>query len=75
VVHLAHLQDQTYPIAGVRTETEALVAAGFPLTRIEVDGGHYDAPNAIENGAAVPGTNADLVTYLFPSLTAGWTAP
>ncbi|MEO8801496.1 MAG: hypothetical protein ABI551_26640 [Polyangiaceae bacterium] len=75
VVHLAHLQDATYPIAGVRTETDALKAAGFPLVRIEVDGGHYDDPGAMENGHAVPGTNADLVTYLLPKLDAGWTAP
>ena len=27
VVHLAHLQDTTYPIAGVRTETNAMTAA------------------------------------------------
>ncbi len=75
IVHLAHLQDDTYPIAGVRTETEALKAAGFPLVRVEVDGGHYDDPGAMENGHAVPGTNADLVTYLLPKLDAGWTAP
>ncbi len=75
VVHLAHLQDQTYPIAGVRTETDSMTAAGFPMNRIEVDGGHYDDPGAIENGHAVPGTNADLVTYLLPNLDAGWSAP
>ncbi len=75
VVHLAHLQDDTYTIAGVRAETDTMIAAGFPLTRIEVDGGHYDAPDAIENNHAVPGTTADLATYLFPPLDAGWTAP
>ncbi|MEO6418653.1 MAG: hypothetical protein ABIP39_04560, partial [Polyangiaceae bacterium] len=75
VVHLAHLQDTTYPIAGVRTETDSLTAAGFPMTRIEVDGGHYDNAGAIENGHAVPGTSADIATYLFPYLGMGWTAP
>jgi hypothetical protein len=75
VVHLAHLQDDTYPIAGVRSETEAMIAAGFPLMRIEVDGGHYDDAGAIENGHAVPGTSADLATYLFPYLDMGWTSP
>ena len=74
-VHVAHLQDTTYPIAGVRTETDAMIAAGFPMKRIEVDGGHYDAPGAIENGHPVPGTSADIATYLFPLLKAGWTAP
>lgn len=75
VVHLAHLQDDTYPIDGVRTETEAMINAGFPLQRIEVDGGHWDDAGAIENGHAVPGTAADLQTYLLPELDAGWTAP
>jgi pimeloyl-ACP methyl ester carboxylesterase len=75
VVHLAHLQDDEYPIAGVRQETEAMVAAGFPLTRIEVDGGHYDEPGEIENGHAVPGTDADLVTYLLPHIDDGWRSP
>jgi pimeloyl-ACP methyl ester carboxylesterase len=75
IVHLAHLQDDVYPIAGVRTETEAVKAAGFPLERIEVDGGHYDEPNEIENGHAVPGTDADLRTYLLPHIDDGWLAP
>jgi hypothetical protein len=75
VVHLAHLQDTTYPIAGVRGETQAMVAAGFPLTRIEVDGGHYDEPGAIENGHPVPGTDADVATYLLPHIDDGWRSP
>jgi predicted esterase len=75
VLHLAHLQDTTYPIAGVRQETDTLTGAGYPMMRIEVDGGHYDNAGAIENGHAVPGTSADLVTYLLPALDAGWTAP
>jgi predicted esterase len=75
VVHLAHLQDTTYPIAGVRTETDAMTAAGFPLTRIEVDGGHYDNPGEIENGHSVPGTTADLQTYLLPHIDDGWLSP
>lgn len=74
-VHLAHLQDTTYPINGVRKETDSMTAAGFPMTRIEVDGGHYDNAGAIENGHAVPGTSADLATYLFPYLSKGWKAP
>jgi len=45
------------------------------MKRIEVDGGHWDDPGAIENGHSVPGTDADLATYLFPYLSAGWTAP
>lgn len=75
VVHLAHLQDATYAISGVRTETNAMQAAGFPITRVEVDGGHYDDPGAIENGHPVPGTDADVGTYLLPHLADGWLAP
>jgi pimeloyl-ACP methyl ester carboxylesterase len=75
VVHLAHLQDDEYPIAGVRQETEAMVAAGFPVHRIEVDGGHYDEPGEVENGHAVPGTDADLVTLLLPHIDDGWRSP
>jgi predicted esterase len=65
VVHLAHLQDDTYPIAGVRQETDALKAAGFPVTRVERNGGHYDDP----------GTVADMQSVLLPYLKAGWRAP
>jgi hypothetical protein len=55
VVHVAHLQDTTYAIAGVRTETNAMTSAGFLLTRIEVDGTHSDPPGATVKGHAVPG--------------------
>lgn len=75
VVHLAHLQDTVYPIAGVRTETNAMTSAGFPLTRVEVDGGFYDDAGAIENGHSVPGTSADIVTDLLPHLDDGWHSP
>jgi predicted esterase len=75
VVHLAHLQDSAYPIAGVRTETNAMTDAGFPMHRIEVDGGHYDDAGAEENGHAVPGTSADLRTYLLPYMSEDWLAP
>jgi hypothetical protein len=64
VVHLAHLQDDTYPIAGVRAETDAMTQAGFPLLRLEHDGGHSDST-----------TNPDLLTYLLPHMDDGWTAP
>lgn len=75
VVHLAHLQDSTYPIAGVRSETEAMKAAGFPITRIEVDGEHYNNPGDISNGHSVPGTDADIRNLLLPHIGDGWTAP
>ncbi|MDQ1724064.1 MAG: endoglucanase [Frankiaceae bacterium] len=75
MVHLAHLQDTSFPIAGVRNETDAMVAAGFPLTRVEVDGGHYDDAGATENGHPVPGTNTDIATYLLSHIDDGWLSP
>jgi predicted esterase len=75
VVHLAHLQDDTYPIATVRAETDVMKAAGFPVTLIERVGDHYNNPGDVVNGQAVPGTDADLVAVLLPYLQAGWRAP
>ena len=75
VVHLAHRQDTVYPLAGVEAETAAMTAAGFPLALVERDGGHYDDPGDVENGHAVPGTDADLRTYLLPALDLGWLSP
>lgn len=69
VAHLAHVGDKTYPIATVRRETDALSAAGFPMTRLERAGTHWD------NDTATTGTNFDLRTYLLPYLDAGWVAP
>jgi len=69
VAHLAHLSDTTYPIAGVRTETNALLSAGYPMTRIEKAGTHYD------NDAGAFGTTYDLRTFLLPYMNAGWVSP
>jgi pimeloyl-ACP methyl ester carboxylesterase len=69
IVHLAHLSDPTYPIAGVRAETDAVKAAGFPLTRIERTGTHWDADTTSS------GTNFDMRTYLLPYIDQGWLAP
>ena len=69
VAHLAHLSDATYPIAGVRAETDALTAAAFPMTRLERAGTHWDPDTASS------GTDYDLRTYLLPYLNAGWIAP
>lgn len=69
VAHLAHLQDYTYAIGGVRQETEQLRSAGFPVERIEVNGGHWDA----DDGAY--GTNHDRRAYLLPYLDRGWQSP
>ena len=72
VVHLAHLQDDVYPIAGVRAETNAMTAAGFPLTRLEVRGDHYNNPGDVVNGSPVPGTDADIQSQLLPHIGDGW---
>jgi predicted esterase len=65
VVHLAHLQDATYPIAEVRQETDAMITAGFPLQRIEVNGTHEGEP----------GTDDDLINLLLPHIDDGWQSP
>ena len=75
VVHLAHLQDDVYPIATVRSETEAMKAAGFPVQRIERVGEHYNNPGDNVNGQQVPGTDADIRTQLLSHMNDGWQAP
>ena len=69
VVQLAHLSDNVYPIVTVRAETDALKAAGFPETRLERPGTHWDA------NTASTGTSYDLRSYLLPYLDAGWQSP
>ena len=69
VVHSAHLQDGTYPLGGVRRETNAMKAAGFPITRIERPGHHYD------NSTPTKGTDHDLQTILLPHIDEGWLSP
>jgi pimeloyl-ACP methyl ester carboxylesterase len=64
VVHLAHTEDDTYPIAGVRAETDAMASAGFPIQRIERPGAHFDA-----------NTDSDMQTLLLPHLDDGWRSP
>jgi hypothetical protein len=69
VVQLAHTEDDTYPIATVRAETNALKAAGFPVTLIERPGSHYD------EDTATTGTDHDLRTLLLPHMADDWLAP
>jgi predicted esterase len=64
IVHLAHAEDGTYPLAGVQEETDAVKAAGFPLTLIVRPGAHYDSH-----------TDQDLREYLLPHVEDGWTSP
>ena len=70
VVHLAHTEDEVYPVAGVRAEIDQLSAAGFPVQLIERPGTHYDSP-----APGVPGTDADLQSLLLPHLNDGWRSP
>ena len=64
IVHLAHTEDEVYPIETVRAELQTLVTNGFPVTSIERPGGHYDDPG--ENG--LPGTDADIRELLLPEV-------
>jgi predicted esterase len=65
IVHLAHLQDGTYPIANVRNEVAEVKAAGFPIELIEKPGTHADA-----------NTDKDLQELLMPYIEEkGWTSP
>lgn len=75
IVALAHLQDTTYPIATVKQETDEVKAAGFPLELIERPGEHFNEPGEMVAGEAVPGTDADIRTYLLPHIDDGWLAP
>ena len=70
VVHLAHTEDDTYPIDTVRKETGAMKDAGFPVKLVERKGSHFDEP-----GNGLPGTDADVQTYLLPHLDDGWLSP
>ena len=40
IAHVAHLDDGSYPIEGVREDWAQLRAAGFPLETAELEGGH-----------------------------------
>jgi hypothetical protein len=75
IVALAHEQDETYPLATVVKETNEVKAAGFPLTLIERRGEHWNEPGEKVEGVKVPGTDADIRTYLLPHIDDGWLAP
>ena len=69
IAHLAHTGDTTYPIATIRSETDALRNAGFPTTRIERAGTHWD-PDTSSSG-----TNYDMRNDLLRYLDGAWVAP
>ena len=70
VVHLAHTEDDVYPIDTVRQETGAMKDAGFPIKVVERKGSHFDEP-----GNGLPGTDADVRKFLLPHLDDGWLSP
>jgi predicted esterase len=70
-VHLAHLQDDTYPIDGVQDEITQMQNAGFPVTLVEQPGDHYDDDDDVNN----TGTDNDLRHYLLPHINDGWLSP
>lgn len=65
IVHLAHAEDETYPLAGVESEINAVKAAGFPTELIVKPGTHSDG-----------NTDKDLQKLLVPYIEEkGWTSP
>lgn len=64
IVQLAHLGDDAYPIAKVRSEVHTVSRAGFPIELIERPGSHWDA-----------NTDPEILTYLLPHIDDGWLAP
>jgi len=61
VAHIAHLSDDSFPIAGARADWTTLEAAGIPLQKKEVPGTH-------------DGTSDDWSDFLVPKI-ASWKAP
>ena len=61
VAHIAHLSDDSFPIAGARADWTKLEAAGIPLQKKEVPGTH-------------DGTSDDWSDFLVPKIAA-WKAP
>jgi predicted esterase len=61
VAHIAHKDDTSFPIARVRADWAKLEAAGIPLQKSEIEGGH-------------DGTSDDWSDFLLPKI-ASWKAP
>ncbi len=75
IVQLAHEEDTTYRLSEVEPEVSAVRAAGFPIELVKVPGEHWNDPGDIVAGHPVPGTDADILTYLLPHMDDGWLAP
>jgi predicted esterase len=61
VAHIAHKNDDSFPLSKVQADWAKLEAAGIPLQKSTVDGTH-------------DGTSADWGNYLLPKID-GWKAP
>lgn len=61
IAHVAHTEDDVFPLAKVRKGWQKLRAAGFSVETAEVEGGH-------------DGTTEDWAEWLLPRMTA-WQAP
>jgi predicted esterase len=61
IAQSARIGDGSYPIAGIRSDRDKMIAAGFPLQYRDLDGGH-------------DGTSDDWSGFLIPKIAA-WTAP
>lgn len=70
-VHLAHTEDDTYPLDGVTTEINAMKDAGFPVTFLTAPGTHYDPDDNVDD----TGTDNDLRRLLLPHINDGWLSP
>jgi pimeloyl-ACP methyl ester carboxylesterase len=75
IVHLAHEQDMTYKLGEVEPEIAAVRAAGFPVELVKRPGEHWNEPGDVVAGHPVPGTDADILTYLLPHIDDGRLAP
>jgi hypothetical protein len=67
--HIAHLDDEVYPIATVQSSFATLTTQSFPWTMIERPGKHFDPLGNLT------GTNYDLIHWVLPFLEVGWVSP
>jgi hypothetical protein len=75
IVHLAQEQDMIYKLGEVEPEIAAVRAAGFPVELVKRPGEHWNEPGDVVAGHPVPGTDADILSYLLPHIDDGWLAP
>lgn len=72
IVHVAHTEDDTYPLGPVKDEIQKLKDAGFPVTFAERPGGHYEPSPGSPNQ---PGTDEEIQSLLVPHMKDDWMSP